>query len=173
MDDSDTQALHTLSERARLLALAATDNDQSRRESIVEFSLSEARYTLPARVVREVVPLLSLTPLPGVPAWIAGLINVRGQILTAIDIRPLLDLPLGRAPAQMLIIVAPDRGAEVALVADLVTVVEREMSMVMPSLMVERSVVWARGLDATMSMLLDATRLLADPRLVIDDMDPC
>jgi purine-binding chemotaxis protein CheW len=117
--------------------------------------------------------MLSLTPLPGVPPWIAGLINVRGQILTAIDIRPLLDLPLGRAPAQMLLIVAADRGTEVALVADLVAVVEREMSGVLPSLIVERSVVWARGLDATMSMLLDATRLLADPRLVIDDIDPC
>jgi purine-binding chemotaxis protein CheW len=173
MDDIEIQALPILAERARLLALAAADDAQSRRESIVEFTLGEARYTLPAQAVREVVPLRSLTPLPGVPPWIAGLINVRGQILTAIDIRPLLDLPLGRVPSQMLIIVAADRGTEVALVADLVTVVEREMSMVMPSLIVERSVVWARGLDATMSMLLDATRLLADPRLIIDDTDPC
>jgi purine-binding chemotaxis protein CheW len=173
MQDIDPQSLHILAERARLLALAAADDAQSRREPIVEFTLDEARYTLPAQAVREVVPLRSLTPLPGVPPWIAGLINVRGQILTAIDIRPLLDLPIGRAPAQMLIIVAPDRGTEVALVADLVVVVERETSLLLPSLIIERSVVWVRGLDATMSMLLDATRLLADPRLVIDDIDPC
>ena len=173
MDDIDTQALHILAERARLLALTAADDSQSRSEPIVEFTLGEAHYALPAWAVREVVPLISLTPLPGVPAWIAGLINVRGQILTAIDIRPLLELPLGGAPAQMLIIVAPDRGTAMALVADVVAVVERETGMLMPSLVVERPSAWVRGLDATMSMLLDPARLFADPRLVIDDMDPC
>ncbi|HEY1012095.1 MAG TPA: chemotaxis protein CheW [Herpetosiphonaceae bacterium] len=171
MDDIDPQARRILAERARLLAREAAGDGQARGEPMVVFALGEGSYSLPARSVREVVPLHSLTPLPGVPAWIAGLINVRGQILTAIDIRPLLELPVGRAPAQPLVIVAQDGGAELALLADSVTVTEREGAALMPSLAAERPAAWVRGLDEAISMALDPGLLFADPRLVVDDAD--
>jgi purine-binding chemotaxis protein CheW len=46
-------------------------------------------------VVQEVVRLHGLTPVPLAAPVIAGLINLRGEVLTAVDLRVRLGLPLG------------------------------------------------------------------------------
>jgi len=43
--------------------------------------------------VQEVADALALTPVPLAPPAVRGLINLRGQIVTAIDLRTRLDLP--------------------------------------------------------------------------------
>ena len=35
--------------------------------------------------VREVLAVPAIAPTPGAPAWLAGLVNVRGEILAAVD----------------------------------------------------------------------------------------
>ncbi len=69
--------------------------------------------------VQEVIrsPELALVPLA--PPTIRGLLNLRGQILTAIDLRRLLKLPAPRDPVTtaMLIILCTQHG-QVALVVD-------------------------------------------------------
>ncbi|HUB31836.1 MAG TPA: chemotaxis protein CheW [Bryobacteraceae bacterium] len=50
--------------------------------------------------VQEVLRFQPMTPVPLAPEVIEGLINLRGQIVTAIDMRRRLDLP-PRAPGQM------------------------------------------------------------------------
>jgi purine-binding chemotaxis protein CheW len=44
-------------------------------------------------LVQEVVRLQQMTPVPLAPREIAGLINLRGEVLTAIDLRARLGLP--------------------------------------------------------------------------------
>lgn len=52
---------------------------------------------IPAMRVREVVRLPAITRVPGAPPMIAGVMNLRGQLVTAIDLRARLGLPR-RAP---------------------------------------------------------------------------
>jgi purine-binding chemotaxis protein CheW len=41
-------------------------------------------------LVREVVPMAPITPVPGSPSWLLGVVNLRGEILPVIDsARPL------------------------------------------------------------------------------------
>jgi purine-binding chemotaxis protein CheW len=52
--------------------------------------IAGALYGLEASAVREIVPMRRATRLPGAPAHVSGLINLRGQIVTVIDLVRLL-----------------------------------------------------------------------------------
>lgn len=41
---------------------------------------------VPMHAAREVVPERALTRLPGAPPWVAGLLNLRGRVVTVIDL---------------------------------------------------------------------------------------
>lgn len=50
------------------------------------FSLGADRYALPASVVRKVMPLQRLKHVPEAPAWVAGLLSYRGEIIPVLDL---------------------------------------------------------------------------------------
>src|SRR3972149_5209218 len=73
----------------RALALAAEPGrtqtlDQS--IEVVEFLLAHERYAVESSYVREVYPLENLTPLPCTPAFVLGIVNLRGEIVSVIDL---------------------------------------------------------------------------------------
>jgi purine-binding chemotaxis protein CheW len=68
--------------------------------------------------VQEVIRHQSMTPVPMAPAVVRGLINLRGQIVTALDLRVRLGLGAHAADARpMNVVVRTDEGA-VALLVD-------------------------------------------------------
>src|SRR5258708_2892515 len=78
--------------RAESLAAAAPRAEEDSFEALV-FAIDSEQYAFPGSQVREVRPLGLLSRLPGTPALIRGLINVRGRIVPVIDLRPLLGMP--------------------------------------------------------------------------------
>jgi purine-binding chemotaxis protein CheW len=60
---------------------------------------------IPVQDVRDVVKTPAMTPVAGAPSWIRGVINLRGRIVTAIDLRSWLDLPLAATSAGISVIV--------------------------------------------------------------------
>jgi purine-binding chemotaxis protein CheW len=75
--------------------------------------------------VQEVIRYQEMTRVPLAPSMIEGLINLRGQIVTAIDLRRRLELPL-RQPGQlpMNVVVRAEDGAVSLLVDEIGDVVE-------------------------------------------------
>lgn len=57
------------------------------------FSLGREEYAVPILRVREIIGLLDITPLPQMPEYIKGVINLRGRIIPIIALRPKLGLP--------------------------------------------------------------------------------
>lgn len=51
------------------------------------FSLGEEEYAVPLSHVREVIELPDITPVPYMPQHYRGIMNLRGQILSIIDLR--------------------------------------------------------------------------------------
>lgn len=51
------------------------------------FSLASKRYAVPLSSVKEVIGVPEVTPLPNVPDYYTGMFNVRGQIISAVDLR--------------------------------------------------------------------------------------
>ncbi|MCO5168890.1 MAG: chemotaxis protein CheW [Planctomycetes bacterium] len=64
---------------------------------LVVFGLSGARCALAAAAVERVVPVVEVTPLPGAPDVIEGVIEVEGVVVPVFDLRARFGLP-ARAP---------------------------------------------------------------------------
>lgn len=78
----------------------------SSEQQLVIFELGGQEYGLPIKETREIIRLTKVSKLPGVPAHMEGIINLRGNILPVINLSPLLDLPLSGQEQDMRIIVA-------------------------------------------------------------------
>jgi purine-binding chemotaxis protein CheW len=60
---------------------------------VIEFVLAGEHYAIESRYIREICPLQDLTPVPCAPAFVMGLILIRGEIVSVIDIRKVFELP--------------------------------------------------------------------------------
>lgn len=59
------------------------------------FYIGTYYFSVPIDRVQEVLKRAAVTPVPGAPRAVAGLLNLRGAIVTVLDIRPQLGLPSG------------------------------------------------------------------------------
>jgi purine-binding chemotaxis protein CheW len=137
---------------------------------ILEFSLGKERYAFPSSCVREVFPLTEITPLPGLPAHVLGVVNVRGRILSVMDIRRLLELGnIGLTNLNKAIILHHG-DMEVAVLADEVTGVyaidAEEGQRTLPTLAGTREV-FLKGVTKDRVVVLDAQKLLASRDLLV------
>ena len=59
---------------------------------VVEFALGGKRYALDIQLVREIVVMMPITPIPRAPEFISGVLNLRGEITYIINLNKLLDV---------------------------------------------------------------------------------
>ena len=79
-------------------------------------------YALPVEGVREIGRRDRITPVPGAPAAVLGVWNLRGDVIVAVDLASLLGLdPQGEAG---IIVVAEDRGTQAGFAVEAVLDVE-------------------------------------------------
>jgi purine-binding chemotaxis protein CheW len=57
------------------------------------FQVADRSYALPIRRVEEIVPIAKLTSVPGVPAFLAGFLDVGGRLIAVISLRRLFGMP--------------------------------------------------------------------------------
>ena len=75
----------------------------------VVFRVESGRYALPLAAVREVVVTPELfTRVPRAPSAVTGVINLRGRVVTVVDLRPILGLGEAPTPSPKLLLL--DRG---------------------------------------------------------------
>src|SRR3989339_1004049 len=65
------------------------------------FSLNGERYGMLLSVVREIVGMYNITEVPNVPSYFKGLINLRGKIISVIDLKNKLNLLATSSSAKM------------------------------------------------------------------------
>lgn len=63
------------------------DESQTLGEKFIVSLLGDAPYAFPVDAVNEVIRHLKLTNLPNVPEWILGIANLRGDIVSVIDLQ--------------------------------------------------------------------------------------
>ena len=108
-----------LKQRADLLKIQIEKEDISGEiMEGLEFILADERYIIDSIYVSEVIPLKDLTSLPCTPDFILGIINVRGKILSVVDLKKFFNLPeKGITNLNRVIIVKHD-GIELGILAD-------------------------------------------------------
>jgi purine-binding chemotaxis protein CheW len=97
------------------------------------FYLDKLLFGVELKNVQEVIRSLDVTQVPLAPRVVSGLINLRGQIVTAVDLRRRLELdarPLENMP--MNVVVRSDDGAVSFLVDEIGDVVEVDESTFEP-----------------------------------------
>ncbi|MGE0820360.1 MAG: chemotaxis protein CheW [Candidatus Nanopelagicales bacterium] len=118
--------------------------------------------------VQEVIRYQAMTVVPLVPKVVRGLINLRGQIVTALDLRHMLDLPVqsdGELPVNVVIRDDADEAVSLLVdqIGDVVDVVDVPFEDVPPTLTGP-----ARDLVTGAYKLPDALLLVLDTRKVQD-----
>ncbi len=159
--------------RERALALARIPESAAPQEGLelLEFRLAEERYAVESRHVSEVHPLRELTPLPGTPAFIRGVVNLRGRIIAVFDLKKFFALPEQGITDLHRIIVVRGEGMELGLLADVVVGVrEIEAASLTPTLPTLSKIgrEYVKGVNAERVVVLELERVLADPRLVVN-----
>jgi purine-binding chemotaxis protein CheW len=132
----------------------------------VTIRIGVQEFGVPVMQVRDVLRRQHLTPVPLALRAIAGLLNLRGRIVTAIDLRERLGLPPLSADAETANIVVEQDGEPYALVVDnvgdVLQIDERQFEAV-PSVLDPRWRAAASAVyptEAGLIVLLDIARLL-------------
>ncbi len=162
-----------LKKRAASLSREAGVTEKSGESiSLVEFLLADERYGIETAFIREVYPLRDLTPLPGIPAFIMGIINVRGQILSIIDIKKFFGLPVkDLTDLNKVIIVRKDK-MELGILADaIIGAHEIPIESMQPSISTLTGIraEYLRGVTQERLIVLDIERILNDPDIIVNE----
>ena len=88
------------------------------RRQYTTFLLDGDLFGIEIEKVQEVIRPQDLTSVPLAPKVVEGLINLRGQIVTAIDLRRRLDLPPRPDDEMPMNVVLPSRSGPVSLLVD-------------------------------------------------------
>jgi purine-binding chemotaxis protein CheW len=173
MKDHAADMDEILRERARELARRPeTAPAADTMLEILEFRLAQERYALETRYVQEVYPLRDLTPLPGTPPFILGIVNVRGRIVPVFDMKKLFDLPEQGVTDLHRIVLVRGHGMELGLLADVVvgvrSIAASDLQPSLPTLTGIRAQ-YLKGVTAERVVVLDIERVLADPKITVHD----
>ena len=133
--------------RTRAKALARQEKEKDipgDHIEIVQFLLANETYGIESSFVQETYPLRDLTPIPGTPPFVLGIINVRGRIVSILDIRKFFDLPeKGLTDLNKVLIL---NGHNTGI---------REQ--------------YLKGVTKERFVILDAEKLLADKKIIVHD----
>jgi purine-binding chemotaxis protein CheW len=152
---------------ATIVAANGAPNGAEDAQVLVTLTVADQLCGVPVLAVRDILGEQSITRIPLAPPEIAGSLNLRGRIVTAIDLRRRLRLPPPPAGQPRMSVVAEQGGELYALLVDQVS----EVMSLDPS-MFERNPAtlgktWAAfstgiyRLDGRLLVVLDVSKLLA------------
>lgn len=158
--------------RAELSAKSPEEPSSGGSLEVVEFLIGQEHYGLETRSVRETLPLKDFTPVPGVPSFVFGLINVRGQIISVIDIRRFFEMPEKGLSDLNRVIVIHDDQMEFGILADeILGVTAVPLDELQPSLPTLTGIreQFLKGVTRERLVVLDAGKLLTDKNIIVHD----
>lgn len=71
----------------------------------IEFSLGNEDYAIPLLMVREVISVPETTPIPKAPTHFLGIMNLRGQVISVVDLRKKMKVEPSKNVEEAVIIV--------------------------------------------------------------------
>ena len=162
-----------LKSRARELAeQQLPEMPEEERVEVLEFLLAGEAYAVETSYVRETFPLVEFTPLFCTPPFVTGIINVRGRIVSIVDLRRFFDLPIVGLSNLNRVIIVRDGTMEFGVLADSIAGTRslplHGLQPSLPTLTGIREEL-TRGVTGERLVLLDMAKILADKRLVVHE----
>jgi purine-binding chemotaxis protein CheW len=139
---------------------------------IIEFRLASETYGIESMFVREIHTLKDFTPLPGVPAFVLGIANVRGQILSVVDLKKFFNLPDKGLGELNKVIILRNKQMEFGILADAVLgtrSVPQEAIQPPPATVTGIGAEYLRGVTKERVIILDAQKILDDEKIIVNE----
>jgi purine-binding chemotaxis protein CheW len=137
---------------------------------IVEFELSGERYGIEVTQIREVCTLKELTPVPCSPDFVFGIINLRGEIHTVIDLKRFFDLPHSGLTELNQVLILHSEDMRIGILADTIlgvsTIRLAALEMALPNLSGVRAT-YLKGVTSERLAVLDAAKILSDEAILV------
>ena len=164
--------------RDRARSLAAGGGGTGEPADLLEvllFRLASETYALEISWIANVRPIVDITPLPGVPPFIRGVVNVSGRIVSLVDLKVKFGLPDAGLSAASRIIILGGLGMEIGLLADEIFGVEKipseSLQAQLPSLDGVRAE-YLKGVAPGGLVVLDGGKILSAKSMVVNDKGP-
>jgi purine-binding chemotaxis protein CheW len=135
-------------------------------QQLVLFDLALEHYAIDSMNVREIIRMQSITKIPGAPASVEGVINLRGKVTPVMDLRKRLGLAVSQESKETRIVVVEVEGQDVGLIVDGVSEVLRiPVSVIEPTSTIVAAeeadyILGVAKLETKLVILLDIGRLL-------------
>jgi purine-binding chemotaxis protein CheW len=84
----------------------------------IVFKVAGAEYAMPAADVLQMESFTGATKVPGSPAHLAGIVQIRGRVIPVVDLRVRFGLPAIEATLDSRIVVGKDGDRAVGLLVD-------------------------------------------------------
>lgn len=178
IDDVDANVnARILRDRAIALAGLLVPTERNDADGVVDrvevlaFKVAGESYAFESTWVAQVSAMMPITPIPGVPNFIVGVVGLNGGVIAVIDLRSLLALPLTELVEPAVLVVVRGEGREFAVMAESLEGVRRypraALGNCLPAL-ARLDVSYLCGVAPDNTVVLDARRLLTDSKLVVD-----
>lgn len=144
---------------------SATNNDQLQ---FATFYVGEMLLGVDIRLVQEINRQLEMTPVPNAPHHVRGVINLRGEVATVIDLRTVLGLPSVEQTRDTRNLIVHSQGEAIGLLVDRISdilTVRRDQVSDAPSNVdgVDgKFFLGVHALESDLCVLLDVEEVLAD-----------
>lgn len=129
------------------------------------FTLGKDEFAMPLLSVREVIALPEITPVPQSPPYFLGIMNLRGQVISILDLRTKLNIK-PKENAEISVIICDMKPNNIGVVVDSINSVihpKPEQLSEKPELQNQKSSEYVEGVfrdDKRLVLLLDITKTL-------------
>ena len=191
IDDLSDEALEkALAQRAAIIARRVDEQDLGEVMEIVVAQMGRELYGIEVQHVFDIRPVQNITRVPRVPPWVSGVVNLRGRIMSVLDLARYLNLQAAENADEQSrrLIVAETPTMELSILVDNVLSVEPvPLSMIQEATEAIRGIraEYVKGLvirensnkgkrsgektESEMLVILDLPALLADTALVVQE----
>ena len=87
-------------------------------ERYLEFDLGNEQFAIPLILVKEVISLPSMTPIPRAPDYFSGVMNLRGMIITVLDLRKKMSITPKEDQTESAVIIINHEEIQLGVIVD-------------------------------------------------------
>lgn len=87
-------------------------------DSYVLFELAGATYAIRSDDIQQLEMVAAPTPVPNAPAWVDGVVSVRGHVIPAVSLRARFGFPRVESDARSRLLIVRTGGRTVGLIVD-------------------------------------------------------
>lgn len=147
----------------------AEASEDSLSSKFLTFKIDNECYAIEISFVIEIINMLPITPVPGLPAYVKGIVNLRGRIIPVMDLRIRFNKSEIAYNERTCIVVASIDGMDIGFIVDSVAEVLTipESDIVNPPAIKKDSNRFVKGI----AKVKDEIKLILDNQSLIDFRD--